>query len=53
MKRAYFNLIEVFAFLLPAFPDRLVYRLTILGLYCTGHALGFQSSYRRLKYSYA
>jgi len=47
-----FNIIELFAFILPALPDKITTRITILTIYFMAHILKLQYSYAKLKNKY-
>lgn len=51
-KRAYtvgFMALEVFAFLLPAFPPYFEHRIAMLMMYYIGHVSGLARGYKRIK----
>ena len=47
-----FNTIEVISFILPAIPNQLPVRLTILSLYFIAYYYKLQHSYSQFKYKY-
>lgn len=47
--RTVFNLIEITAFLLPIFPQNILYRALILTSYLLGHMFGLQHAYLLFK----
>ena len=47
-----FNTIELVAFILPALPDKITTRITILTIYFMGHLLKLQYHYVKLKNKY-
>jgi len=49
MIKYFFNTIELIAFILPALPDKITTRLTILTIYFVAHILKLQYYYAKLK----
>lgn len=47
-----FNTIELVAFILPALPDKITTRLTLLTIYFIAHIFKLQYSYVKLKNKY-
>ncbi len=47
-----FNIIELFAFILPALPDKITTRITILSIYFIAHIFKLQYNYTKLKIKY-
>ena len=48
----FFNAIEFVAFILPALPDKITTRLTILTIYFVAHIFKLQYHYAKLKNKY-
>jgi hypothetical protein len=49
MKKIYFSIIELTGFILPAFPDALSIRLSILFIYFIAHCFKLQLIYSKMK----
>lgn len=52
MIKYFFNTIEFIAFILPALPDKITTRITILTIYFIAHILKLQYYYTKLKNKY-
>mgnify|MGYP000872366035 CR=1 FL=1 len=52
MIKYFFHTIELIAFILPALPDKITTRITILTIYFIAHILKLQYSYAKLKNKY-
>ena len=52
MMKYFFNTIELFSFVLPALPEKLNTRLTILIIYFTAHVFKLQYKYAKFKNKY-